>query len=161
MRMEIGRRGRIENIERMRTAFLNNLLIRAGKTADALQFELQADAPWADQPDDEGPRADPNKEFGIHAREGLYARPVKRGDVIGIEAGFLPDVIQTRYGDDGEVTYTYGGILETWEQYGGKFAIIGPKMAEFEHVFFADLREAFTQVGSSGAKVKKPRGGRR
>lgn len=161
MRMEIGSRGRIDNIHRMRDAFLANLMTRAAKTADDLQFELRADAPWADQDDDAGPRADPNKEFGIHAREGLYARPVRKGDVIGLEAGFSNEVYQIRYSDDGERTYTYGGILETWEEYGGKYAIIGPKMEEFEQFFLDDMRLAFKEVGSHGATFKKPKGPRR
>ena len=143
-------RSNIENIGRMKDAIFTNAMREMNEIAARMRQEMVDNVSYQDQPDDA------REGYGIHAREGIYAKVYRNGDVITMNTGYSGDVFKNR-----GTRYTYGGILETWTNYNGQYAVIKPIFDEYEDDFINALSN-ITAKGAIGTKRKpKPKASRR
>lgn len=140
-----------ENIGHMRTRLMDRAFDGAQQMARNIEYAMKKNAAWKDQPADVHK---PPEYPGPHAREGLFCRASRDGDVISVVAGFDPTVVRLTKKGRGR-KYQYGPILESNE----KYAIIVPT---FQSEGVAKVQEMLTaggkSLGFSGPLGKSRRG---
>lgn len=128
----------VENFRRMREYNLNRLAIEAAYAAEQIAAEMKANHPWTDRTG--------------RATKGLFATGSRNGEKIILAAGFDDTVVNPRDGA------TYGGILETWEELGGKYAIVDKTVKGWRQYLIV-VQDDF--ISDNNRVVKKGKGRKR